>query len=77
MLELSDLERIMENNHFPGTVLEAGRTWVTLQLTDPATGLGRVETTSITSLMDLVLHWRQHGCHEHPCPLFVLKDHHS
>ncbi len=37
-----------------------------------ATGLGRAEYMGISDFADLVLDWRDHGCHEHPCPGMVL-----
>jgi hypothetical protein len=75
MLEVSDVQRIIDENHFPGAIVESGRTWVKLELTDPSTGLGRLESRSFSGVVDLVLHWREHGCHEHPCPMLILREH--
>lgn len=76
MLSIGELERIIRENQLPARILETGRSWVKVELTDPSTGLGRVDTTDLSSFMDLVLHWREHGCHQRPCPLVILREHH-
>jgi len=73
MLDLDQLQRIIEDNHLPAEIIESGRTWVRVELTDQLTGLGWAEFMSMSDFADLVLDWRDHGCHEHPCPAMVLQ----
>ncbi len=76
MLGIGELERIIRENQLPATILETGPAWLKVEFTDPSTGLGRIERTDLSSFIDLILHWREHGCHQHACPLVILKEHH-
>jgi len=63
--ELSEREvqRLIEQNRFPARVLEVGRAWVKLDLSDEVTGIGRIEIMSKSAFADLILDWRARGCH--------------
>lgn len=75
MLNLEQLETIIRDNHLPAEICDSGQTWVKVALTDEQTGLGRVELMGMSEFVNLVLHWREHHCHEHPCPGLILQEH--
>ncbi len=71
MLGTAELETIIHDNKLPAVIEETGRTWVRVQLTDPQTGLSETLSMGMSDFADLILHWRAHGCHVHPCSAMV------
>jgi hypothetical protein len=67
MLGTAELETIIQDNQLPATIEEIGQTWVRVQLTDPQTSLTQTLSMGKSDFADLILHWRAHGCHVHPC----------
>lgn len=67
MLGPAELETIIHDNNLPAVIEEAGQTWVRVRLTDPQTGLTETLSMGKSEFADLILHWRAHGCHVHPC----------
>jgi len=67
-MDITKLETIIAANKLPARIEESGQTWVRVELTDQHTGLSKTLTLGTSDFMDLILHWRDHGCHVHPCP---------
>ncbi len=67
-MDLTNLEAVIRENHLPARIEESGQTWVRVELTDEHTGLSRTLSMGHSDFMDLILHWRDHGCHAQPCP---------
>jgi hypothetical protein len=67
MVGVGELQAIVQRNHLPVEIKDAGQTWVRIELKDEQTGLSKTESMAISDFMDLILHWRRHGCHEHAC----------
>jgi hypothetical protein len=67
MLGTAELATIIEDNKLPAVIEETGQTWLRVQLTDPQTGLSKTLSMGLSDFADLILHWRAHGCHLHPC----------
>ena len=67
MLGTTELETIIHDNNLPAVIEEIGQTWVRVRLTDPQTGLSETLAMGLSDFADLILHWRAHGCHIHPC----------
>lgn len=67
MLGLDQLEKIIRDSHLPAEIKESGQTWVRVELTDQQTQLSETLVMATSDFMDLILHWREHGCHVHPC----------
>ena len=65
MLGTAELETIIQDNRLPAAIEEIGQTWV--RLTDPPTSLTQALSMGKSDFADLILHWRAHGCHVHPC----------
>lgn len=51
----------------PAAIKESGQTWVLVELTDEQTQLSETLVMATSDFVDLILHWRKHGCHVHPC----------
>lgn len=62
-LEEPELQRLIDENHFPASIVETGLVWVKVDLSDPVTGIARTETMSKSNFADLILDWRARGCH--------------
>lgn len=73
MLGTAELETIIHDNQLPAVIEETGLTWVRVQLTDPQTGLTETLSMGLSDFADLILHWRTHGCHLHPCSAVVAR----
>ncbi len=71
MLGTPELETIIHENKLPAVIEETGQTWVRVRLTDPQTGLSEARSMGLSDFADLILHWRAHGCHVHPCSAMV------
>ena len=71
MLGTTELETIIRDNRLPAVIEETGQTWVRVRLTDPQTGLSETLAMGLSDFADLILHWRAHGCHLHPCSAMV------
>jgi hypothetical protein len=67
MLGTAELETIIHDNNLPAVIEERGQTWVRLRLTDLQTGLSETLSMGLSDFADLILHWRAHDCHIHPC----------
>jgi hypothetical protein len=67
MLGTAELETIIYDNKLPAVIEEQGQTWVRVRLADPQTGLSETLSMGLSDFADLILHWRAHGCHVHPC----------
>ncbi len=67
MLGIAQLETIIHDNKLPAVIEETGQTWVRVRLADPQTGLSETLSMGLSDFADLILHWRAHGCHVHPC----------
>jgi hypothetical protein len=67
-MDRAKLETIITENHLPASIEEVGRTWVRVELSDQHTGLSKTLSMAMTDFADLILHWRDHGCHVRPCP---------
>ena len=67
MLGTTELETIIHDNKLPAEIEETGRTWVRVRLTDSQTDLSETLAMGLSDFADLILHWRAHGCHVHPC----------
>ena len=67
MLGTAELETIIQDNQLPAAIEEIGQTWVRVRLTDPQTSLTQTLSMGKSDFADLILHWRAHGCHVHPC----------
>ncbi len=67
-MDLAKLETIIRDNRLPARIEESGQTWVRVKLTDEHTGISKTLSMATSDFMDLILHWRDHGCHVHPCP---------
>lgn len=67
MLGIQELETIIRDNNLPAVIEETGQTWVRVRLTDRQTGLTQTRAMGLSDFADLILHWRAHGCHVHPC----------
>ncbi len=67
ILGTEELEIIIRDNNLPAVIEETGRTWLRVRLTDPNTGLSDTKAMGLSDFADLILHWRAHGCHVHPC----------
>ena len=67
MFGTAELETIIQDNQLPATIEEIGQTWVRVRLTDPQTSRTRTLSMGKSDFADLILHWRAHGCHVHPC----------
>ncbi len=65
-LEELELQRLIDENHFPASIVETGLVWVKVDLSDPVTGIARTETMSKSDFADLILDWRARGCHVLP-----------
>lgn len=74
MLSREQLQTIIQDNHLPAEIQDSGQSWLKVAFTDEETGLGRVELMGISEFADIVLHWRDHHCHEHPCPGLILQE---
>lgn len=68
MLDLQQLQKLITANQLPAEIVEFGRTWVRFELTDEHTLLTETRVMGTSDFVDLILHWREHGCHERPCP---------
>ncbi len=69
-----ELRRLIEANRFPARVLEVGRVWVKVDLSDEINGIERIEVMSKSAFADLILDWRARGCHLlAPCPVFSVQ----
>ncbi len=77
MLDLDQLLAIIRANGLPAEIQESGQTWVRVELTDAQTGLSETVTMGISDFVDLVLHWREHGCHKRPCLGIGLAESHT
>ena len=66
-----ELDTIIRDNNLPAVIEETGQTWVRVRLTDPQTGLSETKGMGLSDFADLILHWRAHGCHKHPCSAMV------
>jgi hypothetical protein len=62
-----ELEAIIRENHLPAEIKEFGQTWVRVEVTDDRIGVSKMLSMGVSDFVDLILHWREHGCHEHPC----------
>ncbi len=71
MLGTPELETIIYENKLPAVIEETGQTWVRVRLTDPQTDLSETLSMGLSDFADLILHWRAHGCHVHPCSAMV------
>jgi len=71
MLGTAELETIIHDNRLPAAIEESGQTWVRVRLTDPQTDLSETLAMGLSDFADLILHWRAHGCHVHPCSAMV------
>jgi hypothetical protein len=67
MLGTAELESIIYDNKLPAVIEETGQTWVRVRLDDPQTALSETLSMGLSDFADLILHWRAHGCHVHPC----------
>jgi|GEM_PF-4678607 len=67
MLGTAELETIIYDNRLPAVIEEKGQTWVRVRVTDPQTDLSETLSMGLSDFADLILHWRAHGCHVHPC----------
>jgi hypothetical protein len=67
MLGTAELETVIQDNQLPAAIEEIGQTWVRVRLTDPQTSLTQTLSMGKSDFADLILHWRAHGCHVHPC----------
>ncbi len=67
-MDLTKLEAVIRQNHLPARIEESGQTWVRVELIDHHMGLSKTLSMGTSDFMDLILHWRDHGCHVHPCP---------
>jgi hypothetical protein len=67
MLGSAELETIIRDNQLPAAIEEIGQTWLRVRLTDPQTSLTQTLSMGKSDFADLILHWRAHGCHFHPC----------
>lgn len=71
MLGTAELETVFRDNQLPAVIEETGQTWARVRLTDSQTGLTETLTMGLSAFADLILHWRTHGCHLHPCSAMV------
>ena len=71
VLGAEELETIIRDNNLPAVIEETGQTWVRVRLTDPQTALSDTKAMGLSDFADLILHWRAHGCHVHPCLAMV------
>lgn len=67
MLGVDELEEIIRDNHLPAEIKDSGQTWVRVELTDEQTQLTETLMMATSDFVDLILHWREHGCHLRPC----------
>jgi len=65
-LDEQEMGRLIDENHFPATILEVGLVWVKVDLSDAVTGIARTEVMSKSDFADLILDWRARGCHLMP-----------
>jgi hypothetical protein len=78
MLGLDQLEKIITDNHLPAEIKDAGQTWVSVVLTDEQTQISETLVMATSDFVDLILHWREHGCHVRPClAMTASPEHHS
>ncbi len=67
MLDLERLQTLITENHLPAEIVDIGRTWVCVRLTDEQTELTETRAMGISDFVDMILHWREHGCHQRHC----------
>ncbi len=67
MLGTAELETTIHDNSLPAVIEERGQTWLRVRLADRQTGLSETLFMGLSDFADLILHWRAHGCHDHPC----------
>ncbi len=67
VLGVDQLQKIIADNHLPAEIKDSGQTWVRVELSDEHTQLSETLVMGTSDFVDLILHWREHGCHARPC----------